>query len=52
MAFKLLEKYVGRDAVLKILDKDGTLDFNTYSRNSRDVLINREKVNQMIKENL
>ena len=52
MAFKLLEKYVGRDAVLKILDKDGTLDFNTYSRNSRDILINREKVNQMIKENL
>ncbi len=52
-ALKALEKKIGRDKVLEVLEKDLTkpLSFTEYPHDDNWLLSMREKINQMIKEN-
>lgn len=48
MAFKCLEAFIGKDAVLALMDEE--LDFRTYPRKAEYILKLREKVNELIKQ--
>lgn len=50
MAAKLLESYVGKDAVLKIIDKYEAIDFSHYPQNAEFILSVRETINEWLKE--
>ncbi len=50
MAFKLLEKYIGKEAVMKILEHEGEIDFNSYPDSSQYIIDTREIVNSKIKD--
>lgn len=52
MALKLLESYIGKEEVLKLIDEEMEVDFNTYPKRADYILSLREKVNSLIKENL
>ncbi len=52
MALKLLESYIGKDEVLKVIEEETEVDFNIYPRRASYLLDLREKVNKLIKDNL
>lgn len=52
MAFKLLESYIGKDAVVALIDEEMEVDFSVYPKRTEYILELREKVNRMIKENI
>ncbi|MBQ2376784.1 MAG: DUF4091 domain-containing protein [Clostridia bacterium] len=49
MALKLLESYVGKSEVMKVVEKLGEIDFRTYPANADYILSMRETINAMIK---
>lgn len=48
-AFRLLEEKIGYDAVLELLESEGTITFTEYPRSAEFLLNLREKINQTIK---
>ncbi len=50
MAFKLLESYIGKDAVMEILEREGEFDFNSYPEDSDYIIKTREIVNSKIRD--
>ena len=48
-ALKLLESYIGKDEVVKMIDAEGEIDFFNYPSDSQYLLRLRELVNQKIK---
>lgn len=51
-ALKLCEQLCGREAVIKVLENDGTLTFKKYPKEAGYILGVREKINAMIKSQL
>lgn len=51
-ACKLLEKYVGREEVLEIVNKFGEIKFNQYPRSDEGILAIRERINARLEEEL
>ncbi len=49
-ACKLLEKYIGRDEVLKIIEQDEEITWNSYSRIDSKVLYIRNNINNRIEK--
>ena len=49
MAAKLLESYVGRDAVMKLIESEEVITFTSYPASSTYQPELRERINQMIK---
>ena len=50
MALKLLESYIGKEEVLKLIDEEMEVDFNVYPKRTDYILKLREKVNDLIKK--
>ena len=50
MAAKLLESYVGREEVMKLIESNETITFTSYPASSTYQPMLREKINQRIKE--
>lgn len=51
-ACKVLEKYIGREAVKAIIEEDGCIRMNRYPRTNEGVLAIRERINKALKEAL
>lgn len=51
-AFELLESYIGREEVLKLIDADGEITFNSYPKSEDYIISLRERVNKLIEENM
>ncbi len=51
-ALQLAEETVGREAVLKIVDSEGDIKFNSYPKGNKYILELRDKINSIIKENV
>lgn len=51
-ACKLLEKHIGRDEVLKIINKFGEIKFNEYPRSDEGILAIRQRINERIEKEL
>ena len=49
-ACKLLESYIGRDEVVKILEEDGEIKFNRFPRTDAGILGLRERINKKLEE--
>ena len=49
-ACKLLEKYIGREEVLKIVNKFGEIKFNEYPRSDEGILAIRQRINDRLEE--
>ena len=49
-ACTLLENYIGRDEVIKIIEESGEIKFNEYPRSNEGVAAIRERINAKIKE--
>lgn len=49
-ACKLLERYIGREAVVQILEESGTIKFNEFPRTDAGVADIRNRINQKIEE--
>lgn len=47
-ACEMLEKLIGRDEVIKILDEEGPIDFNNYPHDSNWILAVRSRINAEI----
>jgi hypothetical protein len=50
-ALKLAEERCGRDAVLSVLEEQGTITFSEYPKDAEFLLNLREKLNRMIENN-
>ena len=51
-AFRLAEKLTSKEEVLKILEEAGDIGFTEYPRGDKQILDVRERINNLIKENL
>lgn len=49
-ACELLESYIGRDEVVKMLEESGVLKFNEYPRKNDEVMAIREKINDSLEK--
>ncbi len=49
-ACQLLERYIGRDAVIAILEESGPIRFNEFPRTDAGVLAIRERINRKLAE--
>lgn len=49
-ACRLLERYIGREAVTAILEESGTITFNEYPRTDAGVAAIRERINTKLEE--
>ena len=49
-ACALLERCIGRDAVVAILEESGTIKFNEYPRTDAGVLEIRNRINRKLEE--
>lgn len=47
-ACKLLEKYIGREEVIKIIEESGEITFNSYPRTDEAVLDIRKRINEKL----
>ena len=50
MAAKLLESFVGKEQVMKIVESEGKVEFNICPSNGEYIIKIREKINKKIKE--
>jgi hypothetical protein len=51
-ALRLAEKLCGKEAVLAVLERDGTLTFSSYPHDAEFILSTREKINEMIEKSI
>ena len=49
-ACQLLEEYIGRDAVLAIIEENGEITFNRYPRTDSAVAQIRNRINAKLKD--
>ena len=51
-ALRLAEKLCGKEAVLSVLEREGTLTFSSYPHDAEFILSTREKINEMIEKSI
>lgn len=51
-ALKLLEKFIGRDDVLSLLEKEGVLSYSKYTTDAKWFLGFRQKINKLINRHM
>jgi len=51
-ACQLLERYIGRDAVLALINQDGEIKFNVYPSTDEGILAIRQRINDRLAREL
>lgn len=52
MALKLLEKYIGKETVVALIDEEVKVNFEVYPKRKEYILELRQTVNELIKQNI